>query len=225
MMSWANLSFPNSNSPIMEQLIFFHDHSMTIIVLITLITLYMIMNVILNSMTSRFLMEGQEIETLWTIIPAVILIYIALPSLRLLYLMEESFYPSISMKVIGHQWYWSYEYPDFNIELDSFMIPNFEENPSTFRLLDVDNRIVLPYNTNMRILVTSADVIHSWTIPTLGVKMDAVPGRLNQISTLASRPGIFYGQCSEICGANHSFMPISMEVTSLNNFLNWIKLS
>ncbi|YP_009536322.1 cytochrome c oxidase subunit II (mitochondrion) [Ornithodoros turicata] len=224
MMSWANLSFPNSNSPIMEQLIFFHDHSMTIIVLITLITLYMIMNVVLNSMTSRFLMEGQEIETLWTIIPAVILIYIALPSLRLLYLMEESFYPSISMKVIGHQWYWSYEYPDFNIELDSFMIPNFDENLSTFRLLDVDNRIVLPYNTNMRILITSADVIHSWTIPTLGVKMDAVPGRLNQISTMASRPGIFYGQCSEICGANHSFMPISMEVTSLNNFLNWIKL-
>nr|UYB78719.1 cytochrome c oxidase subunit II [Ornithodoros turicata] len=224
MMSWANLSFPNSNSPIMEQLIFFHDHSMTIIVLITLITLYMIMNVVLNSMTSRFLMEGQEIETLWTIIPAVILIYIALPSLRLLYLMEESFYPSISMKVIGHQWYWSYEYPDFNIELDSFMIPNFNENLSTFRLLDVDNRIILPYNTNMRILITSADVIHSWTIPTLGVKMDAVPGRLNQISTMASRPGIFYGQCSEICGANHSFMPISMEVTSLNNFLNWIKL-
>nr|YP_010535547.1 cytochrome c oxidase subunit II [Ornithodoros furcosus]UYB78316.1 cytochrome c oxidase subunit II [Ornithodoros furcosus]UYB78329.1 cytochrome c oxidase subunit II [Ornithodoros furcosus] len=223
MMTWNNLSFPNSNSPFMEQLIFFHDHSMTVIILITIITLYMIMNIVYNSYSSRFLMEGQEIETLWTIIPAIILVYIALPSLRLLYLMEESFYPSISMKVIGHQWYWSYEYPDFNIEFDSFMIPMSEMSPATFRLLDTDNRIILPFNSNMRLLVTSADVIHSWTIPSLGIKMDAVPGRLNQISSLANRPGIYFGQCSEICGANHSFMPVSMEITSLTNFFNWIK--
>nr|YP_010934981.1 cytochrome c oxidase subunit II [Ornithodoros improvisus]WKW52629.1 cytochrome c oxidase subunit II [Ornithodoros improvisus] len=223
MMTWANLSFPNSNSPIMEQLIFFHDHSMMVIILITIITLYMIMNISLNSYSSRYMMEGQEIETLWTIVPAIILIYIALPSLRLLYLMEESFYPSISSKIIGHQWYWSYEFPDFNIEYDSFMIPFDETANQNFRLLDVDNRIVLPFNTNTRLLITSADVIHSWTIPTLGVKMDAVPGRLNQISSTANRPGIYYGQCSEICGANHSFMPISMEITSLTNFLNWIK--
>nr|YP_009537768.1 cytochrome c oxidase subunit II [Ornithodoros coriaceus]ACB70338.1 cytochrome c oxidase subunit II [Ornithodoros coriaceus]AYN59500.1 cytochrome c oxidase subunit 2 [Ornithodoros coriaceus] len=223
MMTWANMSFPNSNSPIMEQLIFFHDHSMTVIVLITFITLYMISNIILNNLTSRFMMEGQEIETLWTIIPAIILIYIALPSLRLLYLMEESFYPSISVKVTGHQWYWSYEYPDFNIEFDSFMVPTDSLNSSSFRLLDVDNRLVIPFNTNTRMMITSADVIHSWTMPTLGVKMDAVPGRLNQISSIALRPGLYFGQCSEICGANHSFMPISMEITSLNNFLNWVK--
>nr|YP_009000453.1 cytochrome c oxidase subunit II [Ornithodoros rostratus]AHF21667.1 cytochrome oxidase c subunit 2 [Ornithodoros rostratus] len=223
MMTWSNLSFPNSNSPIMEQLIFFHDHSMTVIILITIITLYMIINIISNLFSSRFLMEGQEIETLWTIIPAVILIYIALPSLRLLYLMEESFFPSMTTKVIGHQWYWSYEFPDFNVEFDSFMIPTNILKENEFRLLDVDNRIIIPFNTNMRLLITSADVIHSWTIPSLGVKMDAVPGRLNQISTLANRPGIYYGQCSEICGANHSFMPISMEITSLSNFLNWIK--
>nr|QZP40883.1 cytochrome c oxidase subunit II [Ornithodoros brasiliensis] len=223
MMTWTSISFPNSNSPIMEQLIFFHDHSMTIIILITIITLYMIFNIITNSLSSRFLMEGQEIETLWTIIPATILIYIALPSLRLLYLMEESFYPSMTTKIIGHQWYWSYEFPDFNLEFDSFMIPMNEMSSTNFRLLDVDNRIIIPFNTNMRLLVTSADVIHSWTIPSLGVKMDAVPGRLNQISSLANRPGIFYGQCSEICGANHSFMPISMEITSLSNFFTWIK--
>nr|YP_009527960.1 cytochrome c oxidase subunit II [Ornithodoros sonrai]AYN50613.1 cytochrome c oxidase subunit II [Ornithodoros sonrai] len=223
MMTWANISFPNSNSPIMEQLIFFHDHSMMIIIMIVIITLYMIFNIMTNQMTNRFLMEGQEIETLWTILPAIILISIALPSLRLLYLMEESFFPSISMKIMGHQWYWSYEYSDFNIEYDSFMIPNEEMTTSTFRLLDVDNRLIMPYNANTRILVTSADVIHSWTIPSLGVKMDAVPGRLNQITTMASRPGIFFGQCSEICGANHSFMPISMETTSINNFLYWIK--
>nr|YP_010535716.1 cytochrome c oxidase subunit II [Ornithodoros tartakovskyi]UYB78667.1 cytochrome c oxidase subunit II [Ornithodoros tartakovskyi]UYB78680.1 cytochrome c oxidase subunit II [Ornithodoros tartakovskyi] len=223
MMTWANLTFPNANSPIMEQLIFFHDHSMTILTLIIVITLYMIFNITYNTVTSRFLMEGQEIETLWTIMPAIILVTIALPSLRLLYLMEESFYPSISLKAIGHQWYWSYEYPDFNIEMDSFMIPPQDMTLETFRLLDVDNRIVIPFNTNTRILVSSADVIHSWTIPSIGVKMDAVPGRLNQISTTMNRPGIFFGQCSEICGANHSFMPISMEVTSLENFLAWIK--
>nr|AHF21692.1 cytochrome oxidase c subunit 2 [Subparmatus marinkellei] len=223
MMTWSNISFPNSNSPIMEQIIFFHDHSMTIIILITIITFYMIINISLNSFKNRFLMEGQEIEILWTIIPAVILIYIALPSLRLLYLMEESFFPSMTMKVIGHQWYWSYEYSDFNIEFDSFMLPNESLNPDSFRLLDVDNRIIIPFNTNIRFLITSSDVIHSWTIPSLGMKVDAIPGRLNQSSSISSRPGIFFGQCSEICGANHSFMPISMEITSMKNFFNWIK--
>nr|UYB78433.1 cytochrome c oxidase subunit II [Alectorobius microlophi] len=223
MMSWSNISFPNANSPIMEQLIFFHDHSMTIIILITIITLYMISNIILNSFKSRFLMEGQEIEILWTIIPAIILIYIALPSLRLLYLMEESFFPSMSMKVIGHQWYWSYEYSDFNIEFDSFMMSQELMNKNSFRLLDVDNRLIVPFNSNIRLLVTSSDVIHSWTIPSLGVKVDAVPGRLNQISSHIHRAGLFFGQCSEICGANHSFMPISMEITSAKNFFSWIK--
>nr|AMX74185.1 cytochrome c oxidase subunit II [Ornithodoros zumpti] len=223
MMTWSNISFPNSNSPIMEQLIFFHDHSMIIIMMITLITMYMIFNILMNKFMSRYMMEGQEIETMWTIIPAIILIFIALPSLRLLYLMEESFYPSISIKILGHQWYWSYEYPDFNIEFDSFMMP-YESLTNNFRLLDVDNRMVIPLSLNMRLLISSLDVIHSWTIPSLGVKIDAVPGRLNQISTFTNRPGVYFGQCSEICGANHSFMPITMEVTSLNNFMTWLKL-
>nr|YP_010535534.1 cytochrome c oxidase subunit II [Alectorobius fonsecai]UYB78303.1 cytochrome c oxidase subunit II [Alectorobius fonsecai]UYL27212.1 cytochrome c oxidase subunit II [Alectorobius fonsecai] len=223
MMTWSNISFSNSNSPIMEQLIFFHDHSMTIIILITIITLYMIFNICLNKFKSRFLMEGQEIEILWTIIPAIILIYIALPSLRLLYLMEESFFPSLSLKVLGHQWYWSYEYSDFNVELDSFMLPIETSSQNSFRLLDVDNRMVIPFNSNLRLLISSNDVIHSWTLPSLGVKVDAVPGRLNQISSMANRPGIYFGQCSEICGANHSFMPISLEITSIKNFFNWIK--
>nr|QLD96909.1 cytochrome c oxidase subunit 2 [Ogadenus brumpti ssp. 1 BJM-2017] len=223
MSTWANISFPNGNSPIMEQLIFFHDHSMMIIFMITTITFYMITNVMVNSFSSHFITEGQEIETLWTIIPAVILIFIALPSLRLLYLMEETYLPLLSIKIIGHQWYWSYEYPDFNIEFDSFMIPTENLNNFSFRLLDVDNRTIIPFNTNLRFLVSSADVIHSWTIPALGLKMDAIPGRLNQMFTNPSRPGVFFGQCSEICGANHSFMPISMEITSLKNFFLWIK--
>nr|YP_010350347.1 cytochrome c oxidase subunit II [Ixodes fecialis]UOK09776.1 cytochrome c oxidase subunit 2 [Ixodes fecialis] len=223
MMTWSNMLFSDSNSPIMEQMIFFHDHSMLIIMMITIITFYMIMNILTNNFSSRFLMEGQEIETIWTIIPAITLIFIAFPSLRLLYLLDESFISSITIKVIGHQWYWSYEYSDFNIDFDSYMIPINDMISSSFRLLDVDNRLILPYNLNIKFMITSADVIHSWTIPAQGIKMDAVPGRLNQISSLANRPGLYFGQCSEICGANHSFMPISMEITSINNFIKWLK--
>nr|YP_010329377.1 cytochrome c oxidase subunit II [Ixodes kuntzi]UNO53639.1 cytochrome c oxidase subunit 2 [Ixodes kuntzi] len=223
MMSWSNISFANSNSPIMEQMIFFHDHSMMIILMITIITLYMIINITMNSLTSRLLMEGQEIETIWTIIPAITLIFIALPSLRLLYMMDESFSPSLSIKILGHQWYWSYELSDFNIEFDSFMIPSSELNNFSFRLLDVDNRLVIPFNSQIKFLISSSDVIHSWSIPSLGIKMDAIPGRLNQSFSISYRPGLFFGQCSEICGANHSFMPISVEITSPQNFIKWLK--
>nr|YP_010937270.1 cytochrome c oxidase subunit II [Ixodes anatis]WKW95227.1 cytochrome c oxidase subunit 2 [Ixodes anatis] len=222
-MTWSNIMFSDSNSPIMEQMIFFHDHSMLIITMITIVTFYMIMNILLNTFSSRFLMEGQEIETIWTIIPAITLIFIAFPSLRLLYLLDESFASSITIKVIGHQWYWSYEYSDFNIDFDSYMIPTSDMNLNSFRLLEVDNRLVIPYNLNIKYMITSADVIHSWTIPSQGIKMDAVPGRLNQISSLSNRPGLYFGQCSEICGANHSFMPITLEVTSINNFIKWLK--
>lgn len=223
MITWSTIIFPNANSPIIEQIIFFHDHSIIILVIITILISYIISNIIWNKLTNRYLLEGQDIETIWTILPAIILIFIALPSLRLLYLIEESFTPSITIKVIGHQWYWSYEYADFNLNFDSFITPNSEIELKSFRLLDVDNRLILPYNTNTRLLITSADVIHAWTVPSLGVKVDAVPGRLNQLSTTANRPGLFFGQCSEICGANHSFMPIAIEITSINNFIAWVK--
>ena len=151
-------------------------------------------------------MEGQEIETIWTIIPAVILLLffvVALPSLRLLYLLDEAGDCGLTVKTIGHQWYWSYEYLDFlNIEFNSYIVPTDELNPGDFRLLDVDHRVVLPTQTAVRILVTSADVIHSWAIPALGVKADAIPWRLNQLRFYVKYPGVFYGQCSEICGAN-----------------------
>lgn len=222
MITWNTIMFPNANSPIIEQIIFFHDHSIIILVIITVLISYIMANLLFNKNTNRFLLEGQDIETVWTILPAVILIFIALPSLRLLYLIEESFEPSLTVKIIGHQWYWSYEYTDFQLNFDSFMVPQNEITPDTFRLLDVDNRVVLPYNINTRFLVTSTDVIHAWTVPSLGVKVDAVPGRLNQLSALNSRPGLFFGQCSEICGANHRFIPISLEITSIHNFINWI---
>nr|YP_009652697.1 cytochrome c oxidase subunit II [Dermacentor everestianus]QCF46395.1 cytochrome c oxidase subunit II [Dermacentor everestianus] len=223
MMTWSQLSFSDMNSPIMEQMAFFHDHSMMIIVMITIITIYMIINIILNKFLSRSLMEGQEIEFIWTIIPAITLIFIAIPSLHLLYLTDEMFNSQISIKVLGHQWYWSYEYSDFNKEFDSFMIPESEMNMNSIRLLETDNNLVIPMNTNIKFLISSADVIHSWTVPSLGLKMDAIPGRMNQCFSSSNRPGLYFGQCSEICGANHSFMPISMEITSLKNFMNFIK--
>lgn len=219
---WKSIYFSDANSPIIEQLIFFHDHTIIIITSIIALISYIFINIISNKFYNRFLFENHQIEFIWTILPTFILIFIALPSLRLLYLIEENFNPSLSIKIIGHQWYWSYEYRDYNIEFDSFIIPQNEINNYNFRLLDTDNNIIIPFNLHTRLLLTSNDVIHSWTIPRLGVKVDAVPGRLNQINFYSYRPGIFYGQCSEICGANHSFIPIALEVTSINNFINWI---
>nr|YP_010484494.1 cytochrome c oxidase subunit II [Omphisa fuscidentalis]UVW56055.1 cytochrome oxidase subunit 2 [Omphisa fuscidentalis]UVW56056.1 cytochrome oxidase subunit 2 [Omphisa fuscidentalis]UVW56057.1 cytochrome oxidase subunit 2 [Omphisa fuscidentalis]UVW56061.1 cytochrome oxidase subunit 2 [Omphisa fuscidentalis]UVW56062.1 cytochrome oxidase subunit 2 [Omphisa fuscidentalis] len=224
MATWSNLNFQNSASPLMEQIIFFHDHTLIILIMITVLVSYLMIKLLFNKYINRFLLEGQMIELIWTIIPAITLIFIALPSLRLLYLLDELNNPLITLKSIGHQWYWSYEYSDFdNIEFDSYMIPMNEMNKNNFRLLDVDNRITLPMNNQIRIMVTATDVIHSWTIPSLGVKVDANPGRLNQTNFFINRPGIYYGQCSEICGANHSFMPIVIESIPIKNFINWIK--
>lgn len=137
--------------------------------------------------------------------------------------MDEIYNPILSLKIIGHQWFWSYEYSDFPlIEFDSYIIPQ-NSRINEFRLLDVDNRIVIPLFSQIRSLVSSFDVIHSWTIPSLGVKADAIPGRLNQIRFYSLYPGIFFGQCSEICGANHRFIPISIEVVNSSNFIKWIK--
>nr|QKD74988.1 cytochrome c oxidase subunit 2 [Suillia sp. HeleYD1] len=223
MSTWANLGLQDSASPLMEQLIFFHDHALLILVMITILVGYLMFMLFFNKYTNRYLLHGQTIEMIWTILPAIVLLFIAFPSLRLLYLLDEINEPSVTLKAIGHQWYWSYEYSDFlNIEFDSYMIPTNELSTNGFRLLDVDNRIVLPTNSQIRILVTAADVIHSWTIPALGVKVDGTPGRLNQTNFLMNRPGLFYGQCSEICGANHSFMPIVIESVPVNFFIKWI---
>nr|YP_009093653.1 cytochrome c oxidase subunit II [Metanephrops sibogae]CEG06190.1 cytochrome c oxidase subunit 2 [Metanephrops sibogae] len=226
MATWGYLGFQDSASPLMEQLIFFHDHTMVVLILITTFVGYMMASMFFNTLTNRFLLENQTIEIIWTILPAIILVFIALPSLRLLYLLDEINNPNVTLKTIGHQWYWSYEYSDFlQVEFDAYMVPPNELELTGFRLLDVDNRTVLPMNTQVRMVITAADVIHSWTMPALGVKADAIPGRLNQISFMINRPGLFYGQCSEICGANHSFMPIVVESVSISAFLNWISSS
>nr|YP_009525781.1 cytochrome c oxidase subunit II [Idioscopus clypealis]AXS67648.1 cytochrome c oxidase subunit II [Idioscopus clypealis] len=223
MSTWSKLSFQDAVSPIMEQLIMFHDHAMMIIIMITTMVLYMMLSMMINKFTNRFLLEGQLIELIWTIIPALMLIFIALPSLKILYLLEEVNNPLITIKAIGHQWYWSYEYSDFKkVEFDSYMKPTLELSQDEFRLLDVDNRLIIPYSTQTRLLVTSTDVIHSWTVPSIGVKIDASPGRINQSNILINRPGLYFGQCSEICGSYHSFMPIVVEAVNLNTFMNWL---
>lgn len=224
MATWAQIGFQNRASPLIEQLIFFHDHALLILILITTLVGYFILSLITNKFVNRYLLDGQIIEIIWTVLPAVILIILALPSLRLLYLIDETTEPRITLKTVGHQWYWSYEYSDFkDIEFDSYIVPSNTLENGQFRLLEVDNRVVLPYLTQVRLLVTAGDVIHSWTIPSLGIKADAVPGRLNQLNVFFNRPGVFYGQCSEICGANHSFMPISVEAVNPSDFLNWVK--
>jgi len=191
--------------------------------------LLIIIYILLNKYININLLERQIIECIWTIIPAIILIQIAMPSLLLLYMLDESIDSSLTIKVLGHQWYWSYEYTDFwsirsnvQIEFDSYIIPQNELEINIFRLLDVDNRTIIPYKIHIRILISSADVLHAWTVPSLGVKADAMPGRLNQVKFIRQRPGIFFGQCSEICGANHRFMPIVIEIVNINYFLNWV---
>nr|WNH22534.1 cytochrome c oxidase subunit II [Polydactylus virginicus] len=221
----SQLGSQDATSPLMEELIYFHDHAMMIIFMISIFVLYILVAMVTTSFTDKLILDSQEVEIIWTVLPAVILIVLALPSLRILYLMDEVNNPHITVKAIGHQWYWSYEYSDFQeIAFDSYMIPTQDLSPGQFRLLDADHRMVVPVDSPVRVLVTAEDVLHSWAVPALGVKMDAVPGRLNQTMFTSSRPGVFYGQCSEICGANHSFMPVVVEAVPLEHFENWTRL-
>jgi cytochrome c oxidase subunit 2 len=171
------------------------------------------------------------IELIWTITPALVLIAIAFPSFKLLYLLDEVIDPVITVKSIGNQWFWSYEYSDYvndtgeTIEFDSYMVPDSELEPGQLRLLEVDNRVILPVDTHIRFIVTARDVIHSFAVPSLGIKLDALPGRLNQTSVILNREGVFYGQCSELCGILHGFMPIVIQSVSLDKYLAFISSS
>nr|ADO24542.1 cytochrome oxidase subunit II [Gymnothorax hepaticus] len=218
----AQLGFQDAASPVMEELLHFHDHALMIVFLISTLVLYIIVAMVTTTLTDAYILDSQEIEIVWTVLPAIILILIALPSLRILYLMDEINDPHLTIKAIGHQWYWSYEYTDYeDLGFDSYMIPTQDLAPGQFRLLETDHRMVVPMESPVRVLVTAEDVLHSWAVPALGVKMDAVPGRLNQTAFIAARPGVYYGQCSEICGANHSFMPIVVEAVPLPHFEAW----
>nr|UFK32138.1 cytochrome c oxidase subunit II [Ophrygonius sp.] len=222
MATWKMTLLQDAASPLMEQMMFFHNHSLLILLMITILVTYIMVSLFFNKLNYRFLLENQSIELIWTILPAITLMFIALPSLQLLYLLDELNNPLLSLKTLGHQWYWSYEYTDFkNIEFNSYMEDYNKLN--SFRLIDTDTRVVLPYLSQIRMMLTADDVIHAWTIPALSIKMDAMPGRLNQLSFFINRSSLFFGQCSEICGMNHSFMPITVESISPIKFIEWIK--
>jgi len=202
--------FSDSASYIMDGIISLNDHIMYYELLILTVVLWLLFSVFYsrNSFILKDLYHNSNLEIIWTIIPGLILILIALPSFRLLYLMDDFLDSKLSIKVIGNQWYWSYNYND--IDFDAYMSQDL--NPGFFRLLETDEYLILPSNTPIRFLVTASDVIHSWAIPALGIKMDACPGRLNQVGVEIYRSGLYYGQCSEICGINHGFMPIALKV-------------
>nr|YP_010355052.1 cytochrome c oxidase subunit II [Syncrossus berdmorei]UOG84900.1 cytochrome c oxidase subunit II [Syncrossus berdmorei] len=221
----TQLGFQDAASPVMEELLHFHDHALMIVFLISTMVLYIIVAMASTKLSNKLILDSQEIEIVWTVLPALVLILIALPSLRILYLMDEINDPHLTIKAMGHQWYWSYEYTDYeDLAFDSYMIPTQDLTPGQFRLLETDHRMVIPMESPIRVLISAEDVLHSWAVPSLGVKMDAVPGRLNQVSFMTSRPGVFFGQCSEICGANHSFMPIVVEAVPLEHFQDWSSL-
>nr|CCI69535.1 cytochrome oxidase subunit 2 [Metacrangonyx goulmimensis] len=224
MLTWSMLNFQDGSSSIMEQLIFFHDFAMMIIIFILTLVGVNLLFICYYKFIYRFFNQEQTIETIWTVVPIFILLMIALPSLRVLYFLEDSFDSFLTMKVMGHQWYWSYEYPYFkNLTFDSYMVPTKDLTFGSFRLLETDNSLILPVNMQIRMIISASDVIHAWALPSLGLKVDAVPGRLNQINFMINRCGVFYGQCSEICGANHSFMPIKLESIPMKYFINWLE--
>jgi cytochrome c oxidase subunit 2 len=235
MSTWSQLSLQDAFSPVIEEFVYFHDFTNIILLFILTFVGLVIGRVLFNKVIHKSLLEGQILECIWTLIPALILVQIALPSLVLLYTLEEyRREKGISLKATGHQWYWRYEYPEFYFSgerkdtsvfiFDSYIINTNEINAGEFRLLETDNRVNLPRQIPIRVLVTRGDVLHAWAMPSLGLKVDAVPGRLNQLNIEINAVGVFYGQCSEICGANHRFIPISIQFLTMKDWAMRIEL-
>ena len=228
------LGLQDPAAPAMEGMINFHNYLMLFLVSVGTFVLWMLYKIIrnfnenVNVVPDKFT-HSSVLEIVWTILPAIILVLIAIPSFGLLYSLDELIDPTLTLKIVGHQWYWSYEYSDYvdleggeSLNFDSYMIATSDLSIGSFRLLEVDNRVVLPINTHIRLLVTAADVLHSWAIPSFGIKIDACPGRLSQVSLFIKREGTYYGQCSEICGINHGFMPIVVSGVSVDEYVSWL---
>ncbi len=223
------LNFQPAASPVMDMIESLHDLLLFIIVAISAFVLGLLAYVCVRYRANRNPASSRRthnsmLEIAWTAIPVLILVVIAIPSFKLLYFMDRTPNPEMTLKAIGHQWYWSYEYPDNgNFTFDAYMIADQDLQEGQPRLLAVDNRVVLPVDTDVRLLTTATDVIHSWAMPALGVKIDAIPGRLNETWLRIEHPGIYYGQCSELCGDYHGFMPIEIEAMSKSDFEVWTK--
>ena len=223
------LGFQKAASGHMEDLVWFHDYMLLpIITAITAFVLFLVIYACIRYRAARNPVASQTshntfIEIIWTLVPCLILIVMAVPSFKLLYEQDEIPPADVTIKAVGYQWYWGYEYPDENIIFDSYMIEEQDLKPGQPRLLTVDNEIVVPVNKVVKVLITANDVLHAWALPSFGVKRDAVPGRINETWFKADRTGTFYGQCSELCGIKHAFMPITVNVVSQKEYDEWLK--
>jgi cytochrome c oxidase subunit 2 len=223
------LNFQAPASPVAEMIVSLHDLLLFITVAISAFVLVLMAYACIRYRASRHPVPSRRthnsvLEIAWTAIPVLILVVIAIPSFKLLYFMDRVVDPEMTLKAIGRQWYWSYEYPDHgNFTFDAYMIAEQDLTEDQLRLYDVDNPVVLPVDTDIRLLTTASDVIHAWAMPALGVKMDAVPGKINETWVRINEPGIYYGQCSELCGDYHAFMPIKIEAVSKVDFEAWTK--
>jgi len=223
------MGLQDAASPTMERISAFHDLLLVIITGITIFVLALLLYVMYRFSEKRNPTPSKTthntlIEVLWTTIPVVILVVIAIPSFKLLYYADRVEEADMTIKAIGRQWYWSYEYPDNgNFTFDAFLVADEDLEEGQLRLLETDNRVIVPVNTKIRLLITASDVLHSFALPALGVKLDAVPGRINETWMEVTREGTFYGQCSEICGTGHAFMPIVVEAVSKERFDAWVE--
>ena len=232
--AWASTPAPwqlglqEAATPLMRSIDDLHDILLVIVTLITLFVLALLLYVIWRFRESKNptptrTTHNTVVEVLWTVIPVVILVLIAIPSFKLLYYSDTLPKADMTVKAIGHQWYWTYEYPDHgDFSFDATILTDDELKPGQPRLLSVDNRVVVPVDKVVRVQVTADDVLHAWAMPAFGVKVDAVPGRLNEVWFKAERTGVYYGQCSELCGVNHGFMPIRVDVVTLPEFNAWV---
>lgn len=223
------LNFQEPASPVMEMIENFHNELLYIIFAVAAFVLILMTYILIrfragaNPVPSKT-SHNTLLEVVWTVVPIVILVVIVVPSMRLIYFMDKTAEAEMTLKVTGYQWYWGYEYPDNGgIAFESHLIPDEEIKDGQYRLLETDNRVVLPVGTNIRILVTSADVLHAWAIPAFGVKSDATPGKLNETWVRIEKEGVYYGQCSELCGTGHGFMPIAVEAVSKEKFDAWVR--
>ncbi len=223
------MGFQDSASPIMTQINDFHNVMLVIIAFIVLFVLALMFYVMVRFRAGRNptpskVTHNTVIEVLWTAVPVIVLVIIAIPSFKLLYAQKVIPEAEMTIKAIGQQWYWTYEYPDHgDVTFDALMIADEDLEDGQLRLLETDSRVVLPVATNIRILVTAGDVLHAWAVPAFGVKIDAVPGRINETWVHIEREGVYYGQCSELCGIRHGFMPITVEAVSKEAFAEWVE--
>ncbi len=221
------LNFQEAVTPVMQHLTDMHDGLLVLITAISVLVLLLLAYVCLrfnekaNPVPSKT-SHNTLIEIIWTAIPALILVIISIPTLRTLYYMDKTEEADMTLKIVGNAWYWSYEYPDHGVDFASNMIPDEDLKPGQPRLLSVDEPVVVPVDSTVRVLITSSDWNHNWAVPSFGIKMDAVPGKLNETWFRATKIGTYYGQCSELCGQYHGFMPIRVDVVSKERFAQWV---